>query len=114
MRQKDEQARAAQDALDPLDTTVRLKWQRKQFPAFELDKEAIIQKLPIKSSSIESIVISGKMAANPKLKAGTAMVALKTLTAAVTLVDGTGKGNLDGIDITWATGKEPQAVMEAR
>jgi len=41
-------------------------------------------------------------------------VALRTLTAAVTLVDGSGKDTLDGIDVSWASGKEPQAVTQAR
>lgn len=54
------------------------------------------------------------MAANPKLKAGTAMIALKTLTAAVSLVDSSGKDGLEGIEITWAGGQEPEIVKQAR
>lgn len=80
----------------------------------ELDKDAIVHKLPIKQSSVESIVISGKMSANPKLKAGTAMIALKTLTAAVALIDSSGKDTLEGIEVTWAGGSEPEAVRQAR
>lgn len=113
-RQQAEKERAAQNELGPLDTTVRLKWQRKLHPAFELDENAITSKLPVKQSNIESIVISGKMAANPKLKSGTAMVALKTLTSAVTLVDASGKDALEGIEISWAGGKEPDVVKQAR
>lgn len=54
------------------------------------------------------------MSANPKLKAGTALVELKTLTAAVTLVEGSGKDNLEGIEVTWAGGSEPEVVKQAR
>lgn len=114
LRQQAEKERLAQNELGPLDTTVRLKWQRKLYPAFELDEDAITANLPVKKSSIESIVISTKMAANPKLKSGTAMVALKTLTAAVALVDASSKGGLEGVEITWAGGKEPDVVKQAR
>lgn len=114
LRQNAEKERLAQNELGPLDTTVRLKWQRKLHPSFELDEEAITTKLPVNKSSIESIVISTKMAANPKLKSGTAMVALKTLTAAVTLVDASSKGSLEGVEISWAGGQEPEVIQKAR
>lgn len=114
LRKEAEKARLAENELGPLDTTVRLKWQRKLHPSFELDEDAITANLPIKKSSIESIVISSKMAANPKLKSGTAMVALKTLTAAVTLIDASSKGSLEGVEVTWAGGQEPDVVKQTR
>lgn len=114
IRSEAAKARLAENELGPLDTTVRLKWQRKLHPAFELDEAAIISNLPIKKSSIESIVISNKMTANPKLKSGTAMVALKTLTAAVTLVEASSKGSLEGVEVTWAGGQEPDIVKQTR
>lgn len=110
-----EKGKAAENELGPLDTTVRLKWQRKLHPALELDKEAIASLLPGHfTTSIESIVISGKMASNPKLKMGTAMIALKTLSAAVKVVEASGRDTLNGIEVTWAAGQEPEMVRQAR
>lgn len=42
------------------------------------------------------------------------MIALKTLTAAVALIDSSGKDTLEGIEVTWAGGSEPEAVKQAR
>ena len=107
--------RAKQDALGPLDTTVRIKWPRKLFPRLELDADAVLALLPPQASiNVDSVVLSGKMADNPKLKYGTALVALKTVTAAVKTVEAAGKGKLEGIEVSWAGGKEPEIVRRQR
>ena len=102
------------EQLDPLDTTVRVKWPRKRFPQLELDSETLRSMLPLPQASIDSIVISAKMASNPKLKNGSALVVLHTLSAAVKLVESSGKDTLDGIEISWASGQEPAAVQRTR
>lgn len=115
-RRQAEQARK-DDELGPLDTTIRLKWPRKQFPALEVDEEGVkslLSRAGVSSSSIDSIVISSKMAANPKLKNGTAMVALKTLSAAVKIVESSMTGPLAAIETSWASGQEPEVVRLAR
>ena len=94
---------------------MRLKWTRKAFPALEQDKEAIRALLPAQASiNIDSIVISGKMTSNPKLKSGTAVVSFKTLTSAVTSVEASGQGKLAGIEVTWASGQEPEIVTKQK
>jgi len=117
--QKKRHAQAAQRENEPglLDTTVRLKWPRKQFPALEVDSEAItslLGKLGIAPSAIDSVAISSKMATNPKLKNATAMVALKSLTAAVKVVESSNSAALTAIEATWASGQEPEMVRAAR
>ena len=93
--------------LGPLDTTIRLKWQRKQFPQWENGFEVISGCLPVETTSIDSIVVSSKLAINPKLTKGTALVVLKTLTAAIKVLEAAGKGKLGAIEASWASGQEP-------
>ncbi len=106
------------EALGPLDTTLRLKWLRKAFPTLETSSEAISSLLlPFTSNgaTIDSIVLSTKMASNPKLKNGTAVVALKTLSAAVRVMEAAASGQaLKGIEVTWAAGKEPAILARSR
>lgn len=118
---QDEENRRLQEERDKngqladLDTTVRLKWPRKAFPHLEQDKDALWALLPAQAAvNLDSIVLSGKMASNPKLKSGTAVVSFKTLTSAVAVVESSDKGKLAGIDVTWASGQEPEIVSKQR
>lgn len=112
-RQQEE--RDKQGQLGDLDTTVRLKWPRKSFPQLEQDKDAIRSLLPAQAAiNLDSIVLSSKMASNPKLKSGTAVVSFKTLTSAVAVVDASGQGKLAGIEVSWASGTEPEAVSRQK
>ena len=107
--------RDADAQLGPLDTTVRLKWPRKAFPSLELDKDAIRALLPAQAAiNVDSIVISSKMTSNPKLKSGTAVVSFKTLTSAVATVEASGQGKLAGIEVSWASGQEPDVIAKRR
>lgn len=114
-RQAEAQSGPGADDLGPLDTTVRLKWLRKQYPALELDGGASIYDiLPIPRASVDNVLVSGKMASNPKLKYGSAVISLHTLSAAIKLVESAGKDNLQSIEVTWAAGEEPLIVRRSR
>jgi DnaJ family protein C protein 17 len=102
------------EELGPLDTTLRLKWSRKQFPHLETEKDAMIALLPVKADAIDSLVLSAKMLNNAKLKNGTAVISFKTLTSAVKVMEGSGKGLLKDVELSWAAGQEPEAVRRVK
>ena len=102
------------DEVGPLDTTLRLKWLRKQLPFLELGNDSIYSKLPVPTSSIDSIVVSAKLAGNPKTKYGTALVSFRTLSAAVKVVEAATSKQMEGIEATWASGQEPEIVRSRR
>ncbi|KAF8637915.1 hypothetical protein AX17_002537 [Amanita inopinata Kibby_2008] len=104
-------------ALDPLDTTVRVKFTLKIHP--ELTTPSAIASLLSSFGSIDadSIVLSLKASKkstpeDKKPKYGTALVPFKQIGNAFAAVCATGKPErgLAGVEITWVGGKEPQIL----
>jgi DnaJ family protein C protein 17 len=105
--------------LDPLDTTLRLKWPRASLP--DCDSEAGLRALLLphlpSTDSIDSLVISSKLKASPsksKNKSGSAVVSLKTLNATIKLVQAAERKKLpEGFEVTWAAGEVPKLARAA-
>lgn len=104
-------------SLDPLDTTVRIKFIVKTHP--ELTSAAAIASLlsqfgPTDSDSIVlSLKASKKSSAEDKKpKYGTALVPFKQIGDAFAAVCASGRPErkLEGVEITWVGGKEPQIL----
>lgn len=103
--------------LGPLDTTIKLKWISSKHPlltsASSSDSTTLLtflvkEKGAVKADEVDSIVIAA-----PKKKYSSAIVALRTLTAAVRLVDRAGKEKWDGFEVNWVLGHAPE-VLNAR
>lgn len=100
---------------DPLDTTVRLKYSLKLHPELTTP-EAIANLLaPFGALDTESIVLSlkaPKKSAGKPPKTGTALVPFKQIGDAFGAVCASGRADrgLEGIDIGWVNGKEPQIL----
>ncbi|KAF8714226.1 hypothetical protein AX14_012867 [Amanita brunnescens Koide BX004] len=117
-------ASAAQDeeeppALDPLDTTVRVKFAIKAHP--ELTEPSAIASLlsqfgPSDSDLIVVSVRGSKKASagaeDKKAKYGTALVPFKQIGDAFAAVCASGRQDrgLDGVEVSWVGGKEPQIL----
>lgn len=98
--------------LGMLDTTVKLKYQLSSYPS--LTKPHGIHALLSSMGTIESseIVISLKPAPPKKPKRGIALVPFKQISDAFGAVCASGRADrgLEGIEVTWAGGKEPELI----
>lgn len=101
--------------LDPLDTTVRVKYTLKAHPT--LITPSSIAKLlsPFGATDTDSIVLSlkaPKKALDKPPKYGTALVPFKQIGDAFAAVCASGKPErgLDGVEVGWVGGKEPQIL----
>ncbi|KAF5383514.1 hypothetical protein D9615_003613 [Tricholomella constricta] len=126
LRQREEEKRrAVQEAwedeleapsLDPLDTTVRLKYNLKAHPDL-MTSESIAQLMAtFGQTDTDSIVLSlkpPKNAANKPVKFGTALVPFKQIGDAFAAVCASGKleRGLNGIEVGWVGGKEPPILV---
>lgn len=121
-RDEQERKRRAEDAarrsgaveLGPLDTTLRVKWAPGAHPDV-LDAASLQAKLKAlvapNTLDVDSVVLSAKFKANPtKGKHASAVVAFKSLRAAVRVVEASTSAAWDGIEVAWAAG-EPPAVL---
>ncbi|KAF9443117.1 hypothetical protein P691DRAFT_809431 [Macrolepiota fuliginosa MF-IS2] len=119
MREKEREIEEEEDMeapeLNPLDTTVRLKYTLKAHP--ELTTPEAIAKLlaPFGAIDTESIVLSlraPKKSAGKPPKTGTALVPFKQIGDAFAAVCGSGQADhgLDGVEVGWVNGKEPQIL----
>ncbi|GLB41902.1 putative dnaJ molecular chaperone homology domain [Lyophyllum shimeji] len=126
LRQREEEKRKAAEegreaeldapALDPLDTTVRLKYNLKAHP--ELTTRDSVAKLmatfgPV---DIDSVVLSlkpPKKDATKPAKFGTALVPFKRIGDAFAAVCASGRleRGLEGIEVGWVAGKEPPILI---
>jgi DnaJ family protein C protein 17 len=109
-------ARTSVQALNPLDTTLRLKFPRS--PVFDADPEASLRALMaahVPAEAIDSLVVSTKVKASPsKSKSGSAVVSLRTLNATVKLVKAAEDGKLPpGFEVKWAAGEVPKLARAA-
>jgi hypothetical protein len=108
--------------LGPLDMALKVKWLRLRHPS--LVSSAILSTflathLGINDPEIESIVISPKFLINTgKGKHGSGLVAFKTLSAAVRLMESVSKGNgvgiWEGIEVNWASGSPPAVLLASQ
>lgn len=99
--------------LGPLDTTLRVKWAPTTHPTI-VDAESLegvlrslVSPAPL---DVDSVVLSAKFKANPKKgKHASAVVAFRTLRAAVRVMEGreNGRPGWDGIEVAWAAGAPP-------
>ncbi|EKM76405.1 hypothetical protein AGABI1DRAFT_78472 [Agaricus bisporus var. burnettii JB137-S8] len=101
--------------LHPLDTTIRLKYSLKKHP--ELTTPESIAKLLSGFGGVdtESIVLSlkaPKKSVDKRPKSGTALVPFKQIRDAFSTVSASGQGEhgLEGIEVDWVNGKEPQIL----
>lgn len=102
--------------LDPLDTTIRLKYTLKAHP--NLTTSEAIAKLmsSFGQTDTDSIVLSlkaPKKALNKPAKFGTALVPFKQIGDAFAAVCASGKPEqgLEGIEVGWVGGKEPPILV---
>ncbi|KAF8814796.1 DnaJ-domain-containing protein [Phlegmacium glaucopus] len=109
---KDSETEEAPPPLDPLDTTVKLKFPLKTHPSLT-SAEAIGTLLSrFGSTDIDSIVLSikpTKKQPDKPPKYGTALVPFKQIGHAFAAVCASGRKELglDGVEISWVGGKEP-------
>lgn len=101
--------------IDPLDTTVRLKWSLKKRP--ELTTVEAISNLlaPFGSVDTESIVLSlkaPKKSSDKPPKSGTALAPFKQIGDAYDAVCDSGKAErgLVGVEVGWVNGKAPEIL----
>lgn len=101
--------------IDPLDTTIRVKYSLKVHP--ELTTPEAIAKLlsPFGALDTESIVLSlkaPKKSVGKPPKTGTALVPFKQIGDAFSAVRASGKADrgLEGVDVGWVNGKEPEIL----
>ncbi|KAF9568700.1 DnaJ-domain-containing protein [Agrocybe pediades] len=112
----DEEEEDAPPAMDPLDTTVRLKYPFKTYP--HLTTPAAIASLLTRfgatdeSSIVMSTSLKGKTPSDKPPKTGSALVPFKQIGDAFAAVcsSGSKEMGLDGIKITWVNGKEPEIL----
>ncbi|KAG5638361.1 hypothetical protein H0H81_000495 [Sphagnurus paluster] len=102
----------AAPSLDPLDTTVRLKYNLKTHPNLTTPESIARAMAPFGQTDADSIVVSlkpPKKAANKPAKFGTALVPFKQIGDAFAAVCASGKAErgLLGIEVGWVGGKEP-------
>lgn len=101
-----------------LDTTVRVKWSPNAHA--NLTTPASLEQLLARFGPIDvsTTVLSLKSSKNPDkpLKHATALVPFQLIVDAVNAVNASGKSEkgLDGIEISWAEGREPQIVTWLR
>lgn len=124
-QREEEQLRAAEEAkedeldapsLDPLDTTIRLKYTVKGHPTLTTAESIAKLMSPFGPTDRDSIVLSLK---SPKKnlgkppKYGTALVPFKQIGDAFAAVCASGKPErgLDGIEVGWVGGKEPPILV---
>ncbi|KAF8960314.1 DnaJ domain-containing protein [Flammula alnicola] len=118
MKEKEEDEEAP-PAMDPLDTTVRLKYPLKTYPNLTTpraisallsrfgttDESSIVLSLSLKSKN-------GSEKPNKPPKTGSALVPFKQIGEAFAAVCASGRKELgmDGVKITWVNGKEPEVL----
>lgn len=101
---------------DPLDTTVRLKFNLKAHPDLTTPAAVAKKMAAFGQTDTDSIVLSlkpPKKAANNPAKLGTALVAFKQIGDAFAEVCASGRTDrgLDGIEVGWVGGKEPPILV---
>ncbi|KJA23059.1 hypothetical protein HYPSUDRAFT_201621 [Hypholoma sublateritium FD-334 SS-4] len=115
----------APPALDPLDTTVRLKFPLKTHPNLTTPAAVSVLLARFGATDEASIVLSsstrGPNSSAPRTdkkpsKTGTALVPFTQIGAAFAAVGASGRADLglDGVKITWVGGKEPQVLAWLR
>jgi DnaJ homolog subfamily C member 17 len=102
--------------LDPLDTTIRLKWTLKAYPNLTTAESVANLMSSFGQTDTDSIVISlkpPKKSADKPPKYGTALVPFKQIGDAFAAVCASGKRErqLEGIEIGWIGGKEPPILV---
>ncbi|KAF8074875.1 DnaJ domain-containing protein [Lyophyllum atratum] len=126
LRQREEdKRRAAEEAredeldapsLDPLDTTVRVKYNLKAHPDLTTSKSIAKLMATFGETDADSIVLSlkpPKKAANKPAKFGTALVPFKQIGDAFAAVCASGRPErgLEGVEVSWVGGKEPPILV---
>ncbi|KAG6909031.1 hypothetical protein DXG01_002305 [Tephrocybe rancida] len=125
LQREDEKRRAAEEAqedelaapsLDPLDTTVRLKYNLKSHPELTTVESVAKVMATFGQTDADSIVLSltpPKKAVNKPAKFGTALVPFKQIGDAFAAVCASGKTErgLDGIEVGWVGGQEPLILV---
>lgn len=101
--------------LDPLDTTVRLKYTLKIHPELTTTQAIANLLAPFGATDSESIVLSlkaSKRSADKPPRTGTALVPFKQIGDAFAAVCASGRADrgLEGVDVGWVNGKEPQIL----
>ncbi|KAF7370775.1 Pre-mRNA-splicing factor cwf23 [Mycena sanguinolenta] len=123
LRKREQEARQlpAEDeieapSLDPLDTTIRLKYKLSAHP--QLTTQAALAALlaPFGATDTESIVISSKppkKSPDKPAKHTTALVPFKQIGDAFAAVCASGRADkgMDGIEAGWVGGKEPEILV---
>ncbi|KAJ7666017.1 hypothetical protein DFH06DRAFT_1040787 [Mycena polygramma] len=102
-------------SLDPLDTTIRLKFKLSAHPTLTTPAALAALLAPFGATDADSIVISSKTpkkSADKPPKHTTALVPFKQIGDAFAAVCASGRADrgLDGIEVGWVGGKEPQIL----
>ncbi|KAJ7108688.1 hypothetical protein C8R44DRAFT_803357 [Mycena epipterygia] len=102
-------------SLDPLDTTVRLKYKLSAHPNLTTPEALATLLAPFGATDAETIVISSKApkkSPDKPPKFATALVPFKQIGDAFAAVCASGRADrgLDGIEIGWVGGKEPEIL----
>ncbi|GAA6047069.1 hypothetical protein JCM3770_004181 [Rhodotorula araucariae] len=103
--------------LGPLDKTLKVKWSKAAHPnltSADAVEAFLARALAPQKADIDSVVLSSKTLANSaKGKHGSGVVAFRTLSAAVRVVEGKeadGEGRWAGFEVDWAAGTPPAAL----
>ncbi|KAJ6470570.1 hypothetical protein C8R47DRAFT_988662 [Mycena vitilis] len=102
-------------SLDPLDTTIRLKFKLSAHPTLTTPVALAALLAPFGATDADSIVISSKApkkSPDKPPKHATALVPFKQIGDAFAAVCASGRADrgLDGIEVGWVGGKEPQIL----
>ena len=99
--------------LGDLDTTVRIKWQRSLHPTFD-SPDSLRGFFAMSCGTVDSVVLSKKFETNASTKAGSAVVAFQTLSAAVKAINISVEKptGFEDLTVSWASGEAPKALQE--
>ncbi|KAF8216275.1 hypothetical protein K438DRAFT_1914284 [Mycena galopus ATCC 62051] len=123
LRRREQEARQppAEDdmeapSLDPLDTTIRLKYKLSAHPQLTTSAALAALLAPFGATDTESIVISSKApkkSPDKPPKHATALVPFKQIGDAFAAVCASGRADkgMDGIEAGWVGGKEPEILV---